>query len=192
MVDFPGPIEGVKSKGKALMKMSKCTFTYPVNDTPTLFDISVQVSLSSRVACVGENGAGKSTMIKLLVGEIEPQTGLVWKHPNARIAYVAQHAFHHIEEHLTKTPNEYIRWRYANNGEDKESLVKVTMQFSEEEVKKQKTPYELQFTDPESGKITKVKKVVAELVGGRKTNKAKEYEYEVKYAGSTVDSGEFH
>jgi elongation factor 3 len=187
----PGPIEGVKSKGKALMKMSKCTFTYPVNKTPTLFDISVQVSLSSRVACVGENGAGKSTMIKLLVGEIEPQEGEVWKHPNARIAYVAQHAFHHIESHLNKTPNEYIRWRYANNGEDKESLVKVTMQFSDEEIKMQKTPFEIQFVDDETGKITKVKKVVSELVGGRKTNKSKDYEYEVKYAGSNVDSGEY-
>merc|ERR1719471_346410 len=101
-------------------------------------------------------------MIKLLVGEIEPQTGDVWKHPNARIAYVAQHAFHHIENHLTKTPNEYIR-----------------------------SPYAIQFTDEETGKITKVKKVVAELVGGRKTNKQKDYEYEVKYAGSTVDSGEY-
>jgi len=187
----PGPIEGVKSKGKALMKMSKCTFTYPCNDTPTLFDISVQVSLSSRVACVGENGAGKSTMIKLLVGEIEPQEGTVWKHPNARIAYVAQHAFHHIESHLNKTPNEYIRWRYANQGEDKESLVKVTMQFNEEELKLQTTPYAIQFTDEETGKITKVKKVVGELMGGRKTNKQKDYEYEVRYAGSTVDSGEY-
>merc|ERR1712228_860920 len=187
----PGPIEGIKSKGKALMKMSKCTFTYPKNDKPTLFDISVQVSLSSRMGCIGENGAGKSTMIKLLVGEISPQEGDVWKHPNARIAYVAQHAFHHIESHLDKTPNEYIRWRYANNGEDKESLVKVTMQFTPEEEKLQKTPYQLQITDEASGKITKVKKVVAELVGGRKTNKAKEYEYEVRYAGSTVDSGEY-
>merc|ERR1712161_143302 len=168
----PGPIEGVKSKGKALMKMSKCTFTYPVNDTPTLFDISVQVSLSSRVACVGENGAGKSTMIKLLVGEIEPQEGSVWKHPNARIAYVAQHAFHHIESHLTKTPNEYIRWRYANQGEDKESLNKVTMQFTDDELKLQKTPYQISFIDEESGKTTKVKKVVTELVGGRKRDKA--------------------
>merc|ERR1711935_236261 len=187
----PGNIEGVKSKGKALMKMSKCTFTYPVNDTPTLFDISVQVSLSSSVACVGENGAGKSTMIKLLVGEIEPQTGDVWKHPNARIAYVAQHAFHHIEQHLNKTPNEYIRWRFANNGEDKESLVKVSMIFTEAEEALQKKPFEIQFTDEESGKVTKVKKVVADLVGGRKMNRSKEYEYEVKYAGSTVDSGEF-
>mmetsp|Transcript_14565 Transcript_14565/g.16046 ORF Transcript_14565/g.16046 Transcript_14565/m.16046 type:complete len:810 (+) Transcript_14565:1-2430(+) len=187
----PGAIEGVKSKGKALMKMGGCTFTYPGNDKPTLFDISVQVSLSSRVACVGENGAGKSTMIKLLVGEIEPQTGDVWKHPNARIAYVAQHAFHHIESHLDKTPNEYIRWRYANNGEDKESLVKVTMQFTPEEEKLQKTPYEIQFTDEETGKVSKVKKVVAELVGGRKTNKSKDYEYEIRYAGSSVDSGEY-
>jgi len=187
----PGTIEGVKSKGKALMKMQKCTFTYPVNTKPTLFDISVQVSLSSRVACIGENGAGKSTMIKLLVGEIEPQEGDVWKHPNARVAYVAQHAFHHIESHLSKTPNEYIRWRYANNGEDKESLVKVTMQFTEEEMKLQKTPYEIQFVDDETGKISKVKKVVAELVGGRKTNKSKDYEYEIRYAGSSVDSGEF-
>ena len=80
---------------------------------------------------------------------------------------------------------------YANNGEDKESLVKVTMQFTEEEEKLQKTPFEIQFVDEESGKITKVKKVVAELVGGRKQNKSKDYEYEVKYAGSTVDSGEY-
>merc|ERR1719148_651219 len=156
----PGNIDGVRSKGKALMKMSKCTFTYPINDVPTLFDISVQVSLSSRVACVGENGAGKSTMIKLLVGEIEPQTGTVWKHPNARIAYVAQHAFHHIESHLSKTPNEYIRWRFANQGEDKESLVKATMIFSEEELALQKKPYEIKVLDEVSGKITKYKKVV--------------------------------
>jgi len=187
----PGPIEGVRSKGKALMKMSKCTFTYPVNDTPTLFDISVQVSLSSRVACIGENGAGKSTMIKLLVGEISPQVGDVWKHPNCRIAYVAQHAFHHIESHLSKTPNEYIRWRFANGGEDKESLVKVTLQFTDQEMALQKKPFELQLIDETSGKISKVKKVVSELVGGRKQNKSKEYEYEVKYAGSTVDSGEY-
>merc|ERR1711937_1104927 len=187
----PGPIEGVKSKGKALMKMSKCTFTYPVNKTPTLFDISVQVSLSSRVACIGENGAGKSTMIKLLVGEIAPQEGDVWKHPNARIAYVAQHAFHHIEAHLNKTPNEYIRWRFANQGEDKESLVKVIMQFSDEELALQKKPFEIQMMGENSGKITKTKKVVAELVGGRKTNKSKDYEYEIRYAGSTVDSGEY-
>lgn len=63
----PGAIHGIKSRSKALMKMSKCFFTYPTRDTPTLHDITIQVSMASRVGCVGENGAGKSTMIKVCV-----------------------------------------------------------------------------------------------------------------------------
>jgi len=175
----PGPIEGVKSRSKALMKMSHCDFTYPGNNSPTLFDISIQVSMASRVGCVGENGAGKSTMIKLLTGELVPQTGEVWKHPNARVAYVAQHAFHHIEQHLNKTPNEYIRWRYGN-GEDKESLVKVSMVLTEEEAKLQKEAFEIVWKD-DDGKNQKAMKVIVELTGSRRENKQKEMEYECKF-----------
>ncbi len=80
--------------------------------------VTIQCSLNSRVAILGANGAGKSTMIKLLTGELEPESGIVWKHPNMRVAYVAQHAFHHVEQHLGKTPNEYIQWRcVAGPGE---------------------------------------------------------------------------
>lgn len=50
------------------------------------------------MAVLGPNGAGKSTMIKVLTGELEPNFGTVWRHPNMRVAYVAQHAFHHIEQ----------------------------------------------------------------------------------------------
>ena len=60
--------------------------------------ITLVVPKGSCVTLLGGNGAGKSTMIKLLTGELEPTNGLVWKHPNLRIAYVAQHAFHHIEQ----------------------------------------------------------------------------------------------
>lgn len=177
----PGPIEGVKSRSKALMKLAHCDYTYPGNDKPTLYDISVQVSMASRVGCVGENGAGKSTMIKVLTGEVVPQTGEVYTHPNARVAYVAQHAFHHIEQHLNKTPNEYIRWRYAN-GEDKESLVKVSMILTPEEEQLQKEQFEITWKD-EDGVQRKANKIVAELIGNRRENKDKEYEYEVKYRG---------
>lgn len=179
----PGPIEGVKSKSKALMKMAHCDFTYPGNERPTLFDITVQVSMKSRVGCVGENGAGKSTMIKILTGELVPSTGDTWKHPNARVAYVAQHAFHHIEEHLNKTANEYIRWRYAN-GDDKESLVKVSMVYTPEEEKLQKEPFEI-ITKDDDGKVSKAMKVVTEFTGSRREAKSKELEYEVKFRGDT-------
>ena len=175
----PGPIEGVKSRSKALMKMAGCDFTYPGNTKPTLFNITCQVSMASRVGCVGENGAGKSTMIKVLTGEVVPQTGDVYSHPNARVAYVAQHAFHHIEAHLDKTANEYIRWRYSN-GEDKESLVKVSMVATEEEKKLQQTSFEVTWRD-ENMVQKKAKKTVAELLGTRRDVKSKGYEYDVKY-----------
>merc|ERR1712023_410171 len=116
------------------MKMDNISFTYPTAEKPQLNNVSVRVSLSSHVACVGANGAGKSTMIKLLTGELvaDKGSGEVWKHPNCRVAYVAQHAFHHIEHHLEKTPNEYIRWRYEY-GSDKEGLEKDTAKLSPEE-----------------------------------------------------------
>ena len=58
----------------------------------------------ARTNCTQANGAGKSTLIKLLTGEMEPQEGIVWKHPNTRVAYVAQHAFHHVEQvHQSRT-----------------------------------------------------------------------------------------
>jgi len=186
----PGALPGVKSKGRALMKMDDCTFTYPINDKPTISNITVQVSLSSRVACVGVNGAGKSTMIKLLTGELVPQSGVVWKHPNARVAYVAQHAFHHIEKHLNKTPNEYIRWRYAND-EDKEALTKETMKVSDEEMALQKTPIEWIIKDEDTGKTTKSMRIIDKLTGARQESRQKTFEYEVKWQGMDLIHNEF-
>jgi elongation factor 3 len=176
----PGFLEGVKSKGKALMKMSGCAFTYPGNTKPTISGITVQVSLSSRVACVGVNGAGKSTMIKLLIGELEPQDGVVWKHPHVRVGYIAQHAFTHIENHLDKTPNQYIQWRYQY-GDDKEALVKANLTLNEEEEAKCKQPVLVDGVDAK-GNAVKVKKVITKLTGQRRENKKmKEYEYEVDF-----------
>lgn len=40
----------------------------------------------------------------------------MWKHPNLRLAYVAQHAFHHVEQHLDMTPSQYIWWRWVDQA----------------------------------------------------------------------------
>merc|ERR1719456_1168599 len=87
----PGMLEGVTSKTKALMKMTDCSFKCPSRDVNTLNNISIQVSMASRVAVIGVNGAGKSTMIKMLTGELSPNEGQgkgdVTRHPNKRPAY---------------------------------------------------------------------------------------------------------
>jgi len=57
----------------------------------------------------------------------------VWKHHNLRVSYVAQHSFHHVEEHLESSPVQYFQWRFKD-GADRESLMKETMQLSAEAV----------------------------------------------------------
>merc|ERR1719450_1370213 len=107
----PGAMEGCKSRSKVVLRMNKVYFQYPTKDKPTIMDVNLTVSQVSRVAVIGANGAGKSTAIKVLVGEQKPTEGSIWKAAGLRMAYVAQHAFHHLEKHMQETPTEYIMWR---------------------------------------------------------------------------------
>jgi len=180
----PGMLEGVSSKGKHIMKMTNISFTYPSAAKAQLTGVTVRISLSTRAACIGANGAGKSTMIKLLTGELVPDkgSGEVWKHPNCRVAYVAQHAFHHIEHHLEKTANEYIRWRYEY-GSDKEGLEKDTAKLTPEEEAKIKAPILIEYKT-DDGAIKVQKCIFKRFTEGRRTaSKGKEYEYEVAWQG---------
>merc|ERR1712032_803349 len=97
------------------------TFKYPTHEKNTVENITLTVCIDSRVAVVGANGAGKSTAIKLLIGEPKPIQGTTCGHQNMHLAYVAQHAFHHLEKHLDKTAVEYILWRFAG-ADDRKSL----------------------------------------------------------------------
>lgn len=172
----PGFLEGVKTKDKAILKMDKVGFTYPGTERKIIENASLYCSLNSRIGCIGPNGAGKSTLIKMLTGETEPTTGTVWKHPNLRIAYVAQHAFHHIESHLDKTPAEYIQWRFAP-GEDREAQHKETRKINDEETQAMKAAKTL----APDGIVRKI-----ETILGRRKLK-KDYEYEIQWVGLPID-----
>ena len=174
----PGFLEGVKSKNKALLKMRSVGFTYPNTTRKILTGVSIFISLVSRVAVVGPNGAGKSTMIKLISGELVPDEGTVEKHPNMRLAYVAQHAFHHIEHHMEKTPNQYVQWRFSGN-EDREAIVKATLELTPEEEAKVKLPIAY------DGK----KRVIERLVSRKQLKKT--FEYEVKWEGADYTQNVF-
>lgn len=128
----PGFLEGVKTKQKAIVKVSNMTFQYPGTSKPQITGINFQCSLSSRIAVIGPNGAGKSTLINVLTGELLPTEGEVYVHENCRIAYIKQHAFAHIDNHLDKTPSEYIQWRFQT-GEDRETMDRANRQINEDD-----------------------------------------------------------
>merc|ERR1711977_354512 len=196
----PGSMEGVKSRSKIVLRMNNVTFQYPTKDKPTIMDVSLTVSQVSRVAVIGANGAGKSTAIKVLVGEQKPSQGQIWKAPGLRMAYVAQHAFHHLEKHMQKTPTDYIMWRFAGN-DDKESLEFKSTELSvdEEKARAQKwctdavtgavrrvtSPKE----DPKKAKQDENNVVIPDAILNRRQNKKEmTMEYQMKWQMQGIES----
>jgi elongation factor 3 len=166
----PGPLEGVKSLTKSVLSMKNCYFQYPSAPKPQLSDITVQVSQAARIIIAGVNGAGKSTLVKILVGEIEPNSGIIDRHPNLRMAYIPQNISACLEPHKQYTPIEYVMWRYRL-GADREQSNKNTLTLSEEEMDMIR----------QKAKINKT--FVIKELGSRRTGK-REHEYEAKSEGT--------
>ncbi|CAG0895374.1 unnamed protein product [Darwinula stevensoni] len=80
-------------------------FAYP-DQKPLFKNLDFGIGMESRVAIVGPNGVGKSTFIKLLVGDLTPQQGEIRKNHRLRIGRFDQHS----GEHLTaeESPVEYL------------------------------------------------------------------------------------
>jgi elongation factor 3 len=197
---LPGPLEGVKSRSKVVLRMNNVSFTYPTKDKPTIMDVNLTVSQVSRVAVIGANGAGKSTAIKVLVGEQKPTEGSIWKAPGLRLAYVAQHAFHHLERHVQKTQAQYIMWRFAGN-DDKESVDFKSTELSVDEETARAQKWCIDNTsgavrrctdakeDAKKAKQDLVNAVVPDAVLNRRANKKeKTFEYDVKWVFQPVEN----
>ena len=60
------------------------------DEVPILLGVDLTVMHGERVGIVGENGAGKSVLLKTLVGGVQPVGGEVWVGPSIRIGYLAQ------------------------------------------------------------------------------------------------------
>lgn len=134
----PGRLEGIRTTTQKFLDMEDVDFRYPGATKNTLTGVSLRMSLASRVAVVGPNGSGKTTLIKMLVGETQPSNLGACKlsiHHNLRVAYVSQHAFFHVEQHLEDSPAAYIQWRFKK-GYDKEKINSEAFKITPEEQQK--------------------------------------------------------
>ena len=92
---FPGP----------LLSLDKVSFRYPLEGrsrkSPSplvLAGISLSVHMGDRIGILGLNGGGKSTLIKLLVGESTPTSGEMTAHSRMRLGYYSQHAVEALQK----------------------------------------------------------------------------------------------
>merc|ERR1711935_60250 len=115
-------------------------------------------------------------------------------------AYVAQHAFHHLEKHIQETPSAYLMWRFAGN-DDRESLEFKNQELSVDEEKARSTPWCIggpsggvrrcmsPKEDAKKAKVDEANAVTPETcVNRRQKKKEKTFEYEVKWVFKPMES----
>lgn len=111
-------------------------------DKKILFDkLNFELNIGERVAIKGKNGSGKSSIIKLIMGENIPNNNGIKVMPNLKISYVSQ-----MTDEVKGTISEYARYNNVDEGiframlqklgVDKEKLDKDLSDFSEGQKKK--------------------------------------------------------
>ena len=92
-------------KDTAVIKFENVSFSYEENKI--LKNLTFGVYLDTRIGLVGKNASGKSTIMKLLNGELEPTSGEIVRNSALKIVKYAQHSEDALN--LEMTPIEYLR-----------------------------------------------------------------------------------
>uniref|UniRef100_A0A3B5LY11 ABC transporter domain-containing protein n=2 Tax=Xiphophorus couchianus TaxID=32473 RepID=A0A3B5LY11_9TELE len=77
-----------------ILQLDEVEFYYS-RDQPLFTGLNLSADLESRICIVGENGAGKSTILKLLMDDLTPVSGIRQAHRNLKIGYFSQH---HVDQ----------------------------------------------------------------------------------------------
>merc|ERR1712137_1527493 len=93
-----------------ILQFEDCSFRYHANEDHLFKDVNLGVDLESRIALVGKNGSGKSTLLKLLTGELDPESGSVYRNSALKFATFSQHFVDQLD--LNMSPLEYFLPQY--------------------------------------------------------------------------------
>ncbi|XP_042449338.1 ABC transporter F family member 3-like isoform X3 [Zingiber officinale] len=111
--DFPTPDD---RPGPPIISFSDVSFGYPGG--PILFkNLNFGIDLDSRIAMVGPNGIGKSTILKLISGDLQPTSGTVFRSAKVRMAVFSQHHVDGLD--LSSNPLLYMMRCYPGVPEQK-------------------------------------------------------------------------
>uniref|UniRef100_A0A061S0S1 ATP-binding cassette, subfamily F, member 3 n=1 Tax=Tetraselmis sp. GSL018 TaxID=582737 RepID=A0A061S0S1_9CHLO len=105
----PGTVE------PPVMGFDNVSFRYPGSSRTLFKNLDFGLDMGSRLAIVGPNGIGKTTLLKLISGDLEPTEGHVTRSPKARMATFSQHHVDGLD--LSLTPLQYLEKQFPSNPE---------------------------------------------------------------------------
>jgi ATP-binding cassette subfamily F protein 3 len=85
--------------GKKMLEAQNLTFSYTTE--PLIQDVSLSIEKGKRIAIIGKNGRGKSTLLRLLAGDLNPQSGALSASDNMRTCYFGQTHIERLKESHT-------------------------------------------------------------------------------------------
>src|SRR5579872_5906590 len=93
-----------------LMSLDNVSLAYGLQ--PLLDKVKLQINKGERVCLIGRNGAGKSSLLKIVEGELLPDSGNIWRKPHLRIARLAQE----LPRGITSTVYGFVSEGLAETG----------------------------------------------------------------------------
>ncbi len=102
-----------------MLRLEHISKIYPTGEV--LKDVNWEVKPGDRIGLVGVNGAGKSTQLKIITGEMEPTTGEIIRPASLNIAYLNQE----FEIDTTRTVKEEFWRAFAEANQVHQSLMEV-------------------------------------------------------------------
>ncbi|KAF2771757.1 ABC transporter domain-containing protein [Teratosphaeria nubilosa] len=106
----------VEKLSPPIIQMSNVSFGYSQDKPPLLKNVDLDVQLDSRIGIVGPNGAGKTTALKLLIGALQPTSGLISQNPRLRIGFFAQHHVDALD--LNASAVGFMAAKYPGKGDE--------------------------------------------------------------------------